>query len=103
GKIAGEAAFEAISAGDVSEEKLEEVYEKKWRATVGHEIDMSLVVKNCFIKLEDKELNSLAHSLKDIKFERMRLFDLLQALFGANRKLLWELRVLFKDVVKNNL
>ncbi|MDD4748661.1 MAG: digeranylgeranylglycerophospholipid reductase [Methanosarcinaceae archaeon] len=103
GKIAGEAAFEAISAGDVSEEKLEEIYEKKWRATVGHEIDMSLVVKNCFIKLEDKELNSLAHSLKDIKFERMRLFDLLQALFGANRKLLWELRVLFKDVVKNNL
>ncbi len=100
GKIAGEAAYEAISAGDVSEEKLEEVYEKRWRATVGHEIDMSLVVKNCFINLSDEDLNSLGHSLKDVKFERMFLLDLLYALFKANKKLLWDLRVLFKDAAK---
>lgn len=100
GKLAGEAAYAAISSGDVSLQKLEEVYEKQWRATIGHEIDMSLVVKNCFINLNDEELNSLAHSLKDVKFERMNLFDLLQALFKANRKLLWDLRVLFKDAAK---
>lgn len=103
GKIAGEAAFKAISAGDVSEKKLGELYEKRWRETVGRDIDMSLIVKNCFIKLDDNELNALAHSLKCIKFERMRLFDLLQALFKANKKLLWDLRVLFKDVMKYNL
>ncbi|MDI9393926.1 MAG: digeranylgeranylglycerophospholipid reductase [Euryarchaeota archaeon] len=100
GKLAGEAAYEAISAGDVSLAKLEELYEEKWRATIGHDIDMSLIVKNCFINLNDAELDSLAHSLKDVKFERMNLFDLLQALFKANKKLLWDLRVLFKDAAK---
>ncbi len=100
GKIAGEAAYEAISAGNVSEEMFEEVYEKRWRDTVGREIDMGLVVKNCFINLTDEELNSLGHSLKDVKFERMLLLDLLYALFKANRKLLWDLRVLFKDAAK---
>lgn len=100
GKLAGEAAYEAISAGDVSLEKLEEVYEKRWRATLGHDIDMSLLVKNCFINLTDADLDSLAHSLKDVKFERMSLLDLLQALFKANKKLLWDLRVLFKDAAK---
>ena len=37
---------------------------------------------------------------KDVKFERMSLLDLLHALFKANKKLLWDLRVLFKDVAK---
>lgn len=100
GQIAGIAAYEAISAGDVSLEKLKDLYEKRWRETIGHEIDMSLIVKNCFINLTDEELNSLAHSLKDVKFERMNLLDLLQALFKANKKLLWDLRVLFKDVAR---
>lgn len=100
GKLAGEAAYAAIAAGDVSLGKLEEVYEARWRATIGHAIDMSLIVKNCFINLKDEDLDSLAHSLKDVKFERMSLIDLLQALFKANRKLLWDLRVLFKDAAK---
>ncbi|MHB8102536.1 MAG: digeranylgeranylglycerophospholipid reductase [Methanosarcina sp.] len=107
GKMAGEAAFAAISAGDVSLEKLEDVYEKRWRATTGHALDLSLIVKNCFIDLTDEDLNSLAYSLKGVKFERMRLLDLLHALFKANKKLLWDLRVLFKDaakeVVKNKM
>ena len=68
---------------------------------------MSLIVKNCFINLSDEDLNSLAYSLKDVKFERMSLLDLLQALFKANKKLLWDLRILFKDaakeVVKNKM
>jgi digeranylgeranylglycerophospholipid reductase len=100
GKLAGEAAYEAISAGDVSLKKLEGVYEKRWRATIGHAIDLSLIVKNCFINISDEDLNSLAHSLKDVKFESMRLLDLLHALFKANKKLLWDLRVLFKDAAK---
>lgn len=100
GKMAGEAAFAAISAGDVSLEKFEDVYEKRWRATTGHALDLSLIVKNGFIDLTDEDLNSLAHSLKDVKFERMRLLDLLHALFKANKKLLWDLRVLFKDAAK---
>jgi digeranylgeranylglycerophospholipid reductase len=33
----------------------------------------------------------------------MSLIDLLYALFKANKKLLWDLRVLFKNVVKHEL
>ncbi|TGC07028.1 geranylgeranyl reductase family protein [Methanolobus halotolerans] len=102
GKLAGEVAYNAISVGDVSVAKLNE-YEKKWRSTIGIEIDNSLIVKNVFIKFTDKELNGLAHSLKGFNFSTMSLIDLLYALFKANRKLLWDLRVLFKNVVKYEL
>jgi digeranylgeranylglycerophospholipid reductase len=102
GKIAGEVAARAIAAGDVSTKTLNE-YEKRWRATIGREIDSSLMVKNTFVKFTDDDLNSLAYSLKNVNFTSMRLMDLLYALFKANKKLLWDLRDLFKDVVKNEI
>ena len=98
GKLAGEAAYKAISAGDLSAKNLEKLYEKRWKAEIGHKIDMNLIVKNCFVNLSDEDLNSLAHSVKDVKFESMHLLELLYALFKANRKLLRDLHVLFKDV-----
>ncbi|AEH61445.1 geranylgeranyl reductase [Methanosalsum zhilinae DSM 4017] len=102
GKIAAEVAAEAIEAGDVSEKMLMN-YEKRWKATIGKEIDCSLIVKNNFINFTDKQLNSLAYSLKDVNFTSMSLMDLLFALFKANKKLLWDLRVIFKDVLKNEM
>ncbi|MBN2488143.1 MAG: NAD(P)/FAD-dependent oxidoreductase [Methanosarcinaceae archaeon] len=102
GKIAGEVAAKAIAAGDVSTKALND-YEKRWRATIGREIDSSLMVKNTFVKFTDEDLNSLAYSLKNVNFTSMRLMDLLYALFKANKKLLWDLRDLFKDVVKNEI
>jgi len=102
GRIAGEVAFEAISRNDVSTVMLE-TYEKRWRQTLGMEIDNSLIVKDVFVGFTDKEINSLAHSLKNVNFSSMSLIDLLYALFRANKKLLWDLRVLFKNVVKHEL
>jgi digeranylgeranylglycerophospholipid reductase len=102
GKIAGEVAYNAISRNNVSADSLNE-YEEKWRETIGREIDNSLIVKDTFTKFSDKELNSLGHSLKGVNFSSMSLLDLLYALFKANKKLLWELRVLFKTVVKYEL
>ena len=99
GKIAGEVAYNAISKGDVSTKALQE-YEDKWRKTIGREIDNSLIVKETFTKFTDKELNSLAYSLEGVNFSSMSLLDLLYALFKANKKLLWDLRTLFKTVVK---
>lgn len=99
GKIAGEVAYRAISKGDVSTNALQE-YEKLWRTTIGYEIDNSLIVKNKFISFTDKEINSLAHSLEGVNFTSMSLLDLLYALFRANKKLLWDLRGLFKNVMK---
>ena len=87
---------------DVSTKMLQK-YEDRWRATVGHEIDNSLIVKNTFVKFKDEDLNSLARSLKDVNFTSMSLMDLLRALFKANKKLLWDLRGLFKDVVTNEI
>lgn len=97
GKIAAEVAYEAISKNDVSVKSLKE-YENRWRKTIGKAIDNSLIVKNTFIKLSDEELNSLAYSLKNVNFNKLSLLDLLDALFKANKKLLWDLRVLFKNV-----
>jgi digeranylgeranylglycerophospholipid reductase len=102
GKIAGEVAYNAISRNDVSTDSLNE-YEVKWRETIGREIDNSLIVKDTFTKFTDKELNSLGHSLEGVNFSSMSLLDLLYALFKANKKLLWDLRVLFKTVVKYEL
>jgi digeranylgeranylglycerophospholipid reductase len=102
GKIAGEVAYDAISKNDVSVEALQE-YEDRWRSSIGIDIDNSLIVKDIFVKFSDKEFNSLAHSLKGVNFTSMSLLDLLYALFKANKKLLWDLRVLFKNVVKYEL
>ncbi|HML27144.1 MAG TPA: NAD(P)/FAD-dependent oxidoreductase, partial [Methanomethylovorans sp.] len=102
GEIAGEVAYNAILANDVSTRSLQE-YEDRWRATIGKAIDNGLIVKDTFVKFTDEDLNSLAHSLKGVNFNKMSLIDLLYALFKANKKLLWDLRVLFKNVVKNEL
>ncbi|SFM15074.1 NAD(P)/FAD-dependent oxidoreductase [Methanolobus profundi] len=102
GKMAGEVAYNAISKGDVSTNALQE-YEKRWRESIGYEIDNSLIVKDTFTAFTDKEINSLAHSLEGVNFSSMSLLDLLYALFKANKKLLWDLRVLFKNVVKYEL
>ena len=101
-KIAVDVAVKAIEEGDVSTNMLQE-YEKMWRKTIGHEIDNGLIVKETFVKFSDEDLNSLAYSLKDVNFTSMSLLDLLYALFKANKKLLWDLRVLFKDILVNDL
>ncbi len=101
-KIAADVAVKAIESGDVSTNMLQE-YEKMWRSTIGHEIDNGLIVKEAFVKFSDEDLNSLAYSLKDVNFTSMSLLDLLYALFKANKKLLWDLRVLFKDILVNDL
>ncbi len=102
GKIAGEVAYNAISKNDVSVEALQE-YEDRWRSTIGIDIDNSLIAKDIFVKFTDKEFDSLAHSLKGVNFTSMSLLDLLYALFKANKKLLWDMRVLFKNIVKYEL
>ncbi len=102
GRIAGEVAYNAISRRDLSTNTLQE-YEKRWRAKIGLDIDNSLIVKNTFITFTDREINALAHSLKGVNFTTMSLLDLLYALFKANKKILWDLRVIFKNVIKYDM
>ncbi|WP_440953468.1 NAD(P)/FAD-dependent oxidoreductase [Methanococcoides sp. FTZ1] len=102
GKIAGEVAVKAVRKGDYSTATLQE-YEDLWRSTIGKEINSSLIVKETFVKFTDDDLNSLAKSLQNVNFTSMSLMDLLLALFKANKKLLWNLRGLFKDILKNDI
>ncbi|ADE37109.1 NAD(P)/FAD-dependent oxidoreductase [Methanohalophilus mahii] len=101
GKIAAEVTADAIKRGDYTTNTLNE-YETLWRSTIGKEIEYSLVVKETFVKFTDKDLNHLAQSLSNVNFYSLSLKDLLYALFKANKKLLWDLRGLFRDVVNNN-
>jgi len=101
GKIAAEVAAKAIEKGDCSTTTLQE-YEDRWRATIGEEINYSLKVKNTFVNFSDDDLNSLAHSVEGFAIHKMTIKELLSALFKANKRLLWSLRGLVKEVRKNN-
>lgn len=97
GDIAGKVAANAIKHSDVSAEFLQE-YEVNWRAELGRDLDISLMVKERFIRLTDDELNTLGHSLEGIDLGSVTLIGLLWALFKANKKLLWDLRGIFKGI-----
>ncbi|WP_292487247.1 NAD(P)/FAD-dependent oxidoreductase [Methanohalobium sp.] len=101
GEIAGNVAYEAISASDVSTKMLQR-YESRWRKTIGQDIDNDLIVKNKFVEFTDEQLNTFAHSLQNVNFNTMNLKELLYVLFKANKRLLWDLRVLFKEYTKYN-
>jgi digeranylgeranylglycerophospholipid reductase len=97
GEIAGKVAVKAIKRRDVSAEFLQE-YERKWRAEIGKNIDTSLIVKNRFLSLNDDDMNTLADSLENMDLKTTNLLGLVWALFKSNKKLLWDLRSIFKDI-----
>lgn len=99
GMMAGEVAAKAVAAGDVSENMLQE-YELLWRETIGKDIGDSLMVKDTFFNLPDEDLNNLAESVKDVDFDKMDFIVLVSALFKSNKKLLWNLRPLFAQKLK---
>ncbi|KAF5429963.1 digeranylgeranylglycerophospholipid reductase [Candidatus Methanomarinus sp.] len=73
-------------------------YERKWRAEIGKNIDTSLIVKNRFLSLNDDDMNTLADSLENMDLKTTNLLGLVWALFKSNKKLLWDLRSIFKDI-----
>lgn len=89
-RIAGNVIAEAISKGDYSIKMLNK-YEKEWRSTIGKIIDKNYRVKELFIKMTDEQLNSLAHSLKDVKFNDMGTVTLIKQLVKNNPKMLFDL------------
>ncbi|WP_440952082.1 NAD(P)/FAD-dependent oxidoreductase [Methanococcoides sp. FTZ1] len=99
GMMAGEVAAKAIASGDVSEKMLQE-YETRWRESIGKDIGNSLIVKDTFFNMADEDLNCLAESVKDVSFDKMDFIVLVAALFKKNKKLLWSLRPLFTQKLK---
>ncbi len=102
GEIAGNVAVEAINKKDLSTKTLK-AYEARWRMTIGTELSKNLIIQNTIFHLEDSELNSLAHSIKDIDFKKMELMELVTAMFKYNRKLLISLHPLFSEKIKKRI
>jgi digeranylgeranylglycerophospholipid reductase len=95
GKIAGETIGKAIYNQDFSGEFLSE-YETGWKETFGKKIKRNYMVKEIILDMEDKTLNMLADSIKDVKFDEISTLGLIKALVLKHPTLLMKLRPLMK-------
>jgi digeranylgeranylglycerophospholipid reductase len=91
GNIAGEVAAKAVSEGNTSEKRLSE-YEKRWREQMGKRLERYLKAKDVLLSLTDDDLDKLAETLREVKFDKISLTDMLKALVKTHPKLLWKLK-----------
>ena len=95
GKIAGETICNAVEQQRFDKETLS-AYEKGWKEAFGKKLKRNYMVKEILLDFDDKTLNMLADSLKDIKFEEISTFGLVKALVLKHPTLLMKLRPLMK-------
>ncbi|HOO53940.1 MAG TPA: NAD(P)/FAD-dependent oxidoreductase [Methanothrix sp.] len=91
GVMAGEIAADLVPKGEVDKKSLQ-VYEKRWRETIGKSITRNFAVKEFFVDLTDDDLNHLIHSLDGVDVAELDLKGLLKVLLRQNPKLLLKLR-----------
>lgn len=91
GVMAGEIAADLVPKGEVDRGSLQ-VYEKRWRETIGKHISRNFAVKEFFVDLTDDDLNHLVHSLDGIDVAELNLRGLLKVLIRQNPKHLLKLR-----------
>jgi len=77
--------------GDASREALAE-YDRRWKASIGREIEMAYRAKEFFIRLSDDDFNRLAGSFQEKNISCLENKDLLKALFKLNPRMLWSLK-----------
>ena len=95
GKIAGETIGKAVELQQFDKETLSS-YETGWKEAFGKKLKRNYMVKEIFLDFDDKTLNMLADSLKDIKFDEISTFGLIKALVLKHPTLLMKLRPLMK-------
>ncbi|KYK29765.1 geranylgeranyl reductase [Thermoplasmatales archaeon SG8-52-1] len=95
GKIAGETIGLAIERQQFDKETLS-VYETGWKEAFAKKLKRNYMVKEIFLDFDDKTLNMLADSLKDLKFDEISTFSLIKALVLKHPTLLMKLRPLMK-------
>jgi digeranylgeranylglycerophospholipid reductase len=91
GVMAGEIAADLVPKGEVDRDSLQ-VYEKRWRETIGKHISRNFAIKEFFVDLTDDDLNHLVHSLDGIDVAELNLRGLLKVLIRQNPKHLLKLR-----------
>jgi len=95
GKIAGETIGKAVEMQKFDSEILSE-YEKTVDAAFYKKLKRNYIVKEIMLGFEDKTLNMLADSLKDVKFDEISTLGLVKALVSKHPSLLIKLRPLMK-------
>ena len=95
GKIAGETIGKAVEQQQFDKETLS-IYETGWKEAFGKKIKRNYMVKEILLGFDDKTLNMLADSLKDVKFDEISTFGLVKALVIKHPTLLMKLRPLMK-------
>lgn len=87
GKHAGELAVEAIAKEDYSKDFLKK-YNDMWKPDIYEELDKCLKAQEAFMKLTEKDLDSIAETLKDLKLETISTISILKAIVAKNPGLL---------------
>lgn len=95
GKIAGKTIGMAVEKQQFDKKTLS-IYEEEWRKAFGKKIKRNYIVKEILLDMEDKTLNMLADSLRDVKFDEISTLGLLKALVIKHPTLLMKLRPLIK-------
>lgn len=95
GKIAGEVIGRAVKNKDFSKEFLLE-YEKRWKKAFGQKINRNYVVKEILLDMDDKTLNKIADSLKDVKFDEISTHSLIKEIAKKHPTLMIKLIPLLK-------
>ena len=95
GKIAGETIGKAVEKQKFDKEILSE-YEKAAEEAFYKKLKRNYMVKEIMLGFEDKTLNMLADSLKNVKFDEISTFGLVKALMSKHPSLLVKLRPLMK-------
>ncbi len=96
GKLAGECAVSAVLAGNTSAGALQ-AYDTRWKqSSAGRNLMFSYFLRSQYIKLSDKELNTLLHSVGDITLKDCTVKNVLTAFLKSNPALLLKLTALLK-------
>lgn len=90
GEMAGEVVAKAVQENDVSKKRLAE-YDTRWRNEFRKRLDTGLKAKEFFCSLSDDDINTLAHSLADIKIHELTTKALLLELIKKNPRMLMRL------------
>jgi len=95
GRIAGEVLGKAVEKQNFSSDILKE-YENRAAASFYKKMKRNYAVKEIMLGFEDKTLNMLADSLKDVKFDEISTLELIKALVLRHPSLMIKLRPLMK-------
>ena len=95
GKIAGETIGKAVEKQKFDKDLLS-IYEKAVEEAFYKKLKRNYMVKEIMLGFEDKTLNMLADSLKNVKFDEISTLGLVKAMVSKHPSLLVKLRPLIK-------